>query len=129
MKKATKSDKERRACIQESDVPHINSSMYFFSVTQSLFLLGFSWSPDNITVNNKKSTCKKELRSVSEMTMQHLRKNIIIPLLCQCELFIQHVSLKIQLSQVVIFYLLWHNVIRWTSHISKKFYFLSFYNF
>ena len=125
MKKAT-SDIERRTCSQESDVPHTNSSMYFFSVTQALSLLGFSWSPDNITANNKKSTFKKELSSVSEMTMQHLHKNIIIPLLCQCELFIQHVCLRIQLYQIVIFYLLWYKVIRWSSHIRKKLLFSDF---
>ena len=28
----------------------------FFSVTQALFLLGFSWSSDTITVSNKKNT-------------------------------------------------------------------------
>ena len=37
-------------------------------VTQSLFHLGFSWGPDNITANNKKSTSKKEPISVSEIT-------------------------------------------------------------
>ena len=40
-----------------------------FSVTQSLFLLSFSWSPDNITASNKKSTSKKEHTSVSEVTI------------------------------------------------------------
>ena len=74
-----------------------------FSVTQSLYHLGFSWSPDNITASNKNSTPKKELSSVSEMTIQYLHKNLIIPLPLQCELFIEHVYLKIQLSQVVIF--------------------------
>ena len=29
-KKATENDIERRACSQKSDVPHTNSSMYFF---------------------------------------------------------------------------------------------------
>ena len=40
-----------------------------FSVTQSLFVLGFSRSPDNITASNKKSTSKKEPSSVSEITI------------------------------------------------------------
>ena len=40
-----------------------------FSVTQFLFLLGFLWSPDNITVSNKKTTSKKEPTSVSEITI------------------------------------------------------------
>ena len=55
------------------------------------------------------------------MTIQCLHTNIISTLLCQCDLFIQHVCLKIQLSQVVIFYLLWYNVIPWSSHIRKRF--------
>ena len=38
-------------------------------VTQSLFLLGFSLSPDNITVSNKMSTSKKEPTIVSEITI------------------------------------------------------------
>ena len=37
-----------------------------FSVTQSLFLLGFSWSYDNVTASNKKSPSKKESISVSK---------------------------------------------------------------
>ena len=87
MKKATKIDIERRACSQKSHVPHTNSSMYFFSmyyVTQSLFRLGFSWSPDNIIASNKKRARKKEPRkkepkkelSVSEMTIQYLPKTL-----------------------------------------------------
>ena len=40
-----------------------------FSVTQSLFLLGFSQSPNNITASNKKSTSKKKPSSVSEITI------------------------------------------------------------
>ena len=70
MKKATKIDIERRACSQKSLVPHANSSMYFFSmyyVTQSLFRLGFSWSPDNIIASNKKS--EKE-RAKKERTQE-----------------------------------------------------------
>ena len=39
-----------------------------FSVTQSLFLLGFSWNSDNITASNKKRTSKKESITVSEIT-------------------------------------------------------------
>ena len=93
-----------------------------FSVTQS-FLLGFSWSFDNITVSNKKNTFKKEPKSVSEITISHLQKNIII--LCQCVLFIYTRVPKISLvSKDVIFYLLWYNVIRWSSYICKKTYFL-----
>ena len=36
----------------------------FFSVTQSLFLLGFSWSSDKITESNKERTYKKEPKKI-----------------------------------------------------------------
>ena len=39
-----------------------------FSVTQSLFLLSFSWNPDNITASNKKSTSKRNPTILSEIT-------------------------------------------------------------
>ena len=39
---SNKNDIERGACSQKSDVPHTNYFMnFFFSITQSLFLLGF----------------------------------------------------------------------------------------
>ena len=68
-----------------------------FPVTQSLFLRGFSSSPGNITASIKKSTFKKVPTSISEMTINYLHKNIIIPPLCQSGLFIQNVYLQIQL--------------------------------
>ena len=40
-----------------------------FIFTESLFLPGFSWSSDNITPSNKKSTSKKEPASVSEINI------------------------------------------------------------
>ena len=81
MKKAANEIIERRACGQKKDVPHTNSSMYLFFVTESLLLLGFSWSTDNITASSKKNTSKKEPPSISEITI-YLHKNIVIPLLC-----------------------------------------------
>ena len=91
-----------------------------FAVTHS-FLLGFSWSSDNITGSNTKSTSKKVPTSVSEVTMQYLLKNIIIPLLCQCGLFINTcLPRNAIVPKDVIFYLLSYNVIRWSSHICKK---------
>ena len=39
-----------------------------YSVTQSLYLFGFSWSSDNTTASNKKGTFKKDPTSVSEIT-------------------------------------------------------------
>ena len=63
-----KNDIRRRAYSQKSDVPHTNSSMYFF-VTQS-FLLEFSWSSDNIAASNKKNKSKNLLvYLVSEVTI------------------------------------------------------------
>ena len=76
-----------------------------FSVTQSLFLLGFSSSPGNITASNKKSTSKKVPTSISEITIKYLHKNIIIPPLCQCGLFIKHVCLKIPLCLKMWFFI------------------------
>ena len=94
-------------------------SYILFSVTQ-FFLLAFSWSSDNITVS-KKNTSKKEPASISEITISYLQKNIIISLLCQCGLFIHTcVSRNSVLSQDVIFYLLWYNLMRWSRHICKK---------
>ena len=101
-----------------------------FSVTESLFLLGFSQSSDNITASNKKSTSNKEPLIVSKITIKYLQKIIIIPLRCQCELFIHTcVSKNSTVSKDSIFYLLWHNVIRWSNHICKKSSFFSFYSF
>ena len=98
-----------------------------FSVTQSLYLLGFSWSSDNITASRKKSISKKKPTSVSETTIKYLHKNIIILLLFQYGLFIHTcVSKKSIVSKDLIFYLLWYNVIRWSSHVCKKSSFLSF---
>ena len=45
----------------------------FFSVTQSLFLLGFSSSPDDSTASNKNSTSKKVPTSISEITIKYLK--------------------------------------------------------
>ena len=112
MKKAANEIIERRACGQKKDVPHTNSSMYLFFVTESLLLLGFSWSTDNITASSKKNTSKKEPPSISEITI-YLHKNIAIPLFCQWGLFIhKFVSKNSILFKDMIFYLLWYNVIR-----------------
>ena len=97
-----------------------------FSMTQS-FLLRFSWSCDNTTASNKKSISKKEPISVPEITISYLQKNVIIPLLCQCELFIHKCVSKIStVSKDVIFYLLWYKVIRWSSQICKSLLFSHF---
>ena len=86
-----------------------------FPVTQSLFLLGFSSSPGNITASNKKSTSKKVPTSISEITIKYLHKNIIIPPLGQSGLLIQNVCLKIQLClKMWFFYLLWYNMLSWS---------------
>ena len=81
-------------------------------------------------LKTSKSTSKKETTTVSETTTSYLYKNNIIPLLSQCWLFIHTcVSINSIMSKDVIFYLLWYNVIRWSSHICKISSFLSFYSF
>ena len=85
-----------------------------FSVTQTLFLLGFASNPGSITATNKKNTSKEVPTSISEITIIYLHKNIIPPL-CQCGMFIQIVSKNSTASEDVIFYLLWYNVISWSS--------------
>ena len=74
--------------------PSLKFFCVLFSVTQSLFLLGFSSSSDNITASNKKSTSKKKSTSVSEISIYYLHKNIIMLLLCQCGLFIHTTRLS-----------------------------------
>ena len=80
--------------------------------------------------SEKKSQFKKKSTSVSEITISYLHKNIIIPLLCQFRLFVSTcVSKNPIVSRDLIFYLLWCNAIRWSSHICKKSSFFSFSNF
>ena len=90
-----------------------------FSVTQ-LFLLGFSWSFDNISASNRKT---------QPSVYQFIWDNYIIfgqncynsTTLCQYGLFIHiYVFKNASLSKATIFYLLWYNVIRWGSHMYKK---------
>ena len=86
-----------------------------FPVTQSLFLLDFSSSVVNITACIKKSTLKKVPTSISEITIEYLHKNIIIPPHGQSGLLIQNVCLKIQLClKMWFFYLLWYNMLSWS---------------
>ena len=103
--------------------PSHNFFCVLFSVTQSLFLLGFSSSTDNITARNKRSISKKVSTSISEITIKYLLKNIIIPPLCQCGLFIQNVCLKIQLRPKMWFFTSFD--ITWQVEAS----FLSLYSF
>ena len=74
--------------VQSKKWYHLHKFFYLlFSVTQS-FLLGFSWSSDNITASKKQSILKKKPASVPEITKSYFQKNIIISLLCQCGLLI-----------------------------------------
>ena len=58
-----------------------------------------------------------------------MHKNILILLLCQCGLFMHTcVSKNVIVSKDVIFYLLRYNMIHWSSHIYKKYSFLSFHS-
>ena len=93
-----------------------------FSVTQSLLLLCFSSSRGNIAASNKNSTSKKVPTSFSEITIKYLYKNIIIPPLSQCGLFIQNVSKNLIASEDVIFYLLSYNVISWSFFLILQFF-------
>ena len=59
-----------------------------------------------------------------------MHKNIIVSLFCQQGLFIRTcVSKNSIVSKDLIFRLLWYNLVRWSSHICKKSFFLSFYSF
>ena len=107
-----------------------NFDYVLFSLTQSLFLHGSSWSSDIITASNKKNPSKKKPTSVSEITIQYLHKNIIILLLSQCGLFIHAcVSEKLFVSKDLIYDLFWYNMVHWGSHICKKSSSLLFYIF
>ena len=124
-----KTDVERSACSQKK----VMSSHKFFHTlffgTQLLFFLGFLWS-SYITARNKDSTSKKESTSVSEMTILIFAQNIIIPLLCQCGLFIYTcVSENSVVFKNVIFCILWLNVMCWSRNICEKSSFASFYSF
>ena len=111
-------------------MPITHILLFTFFITQSLFLIGFSWSSDNITASNKMSTSKIEPTSISGITIKYFQEHFIIPLLCQCGLFIHKcVPKKSIVSKDVIFYLLWYNMIHWSSHICQKSSFLSFYSF
>ena len=58
-----------------------------------------------------------------------MHKNIVIPLHCQCRLFIDTcVSKNLIVSKDLIFCIVWYNVVHWSSHIWKNS-FVSFYSF
>ena len=91
---------------------------------------GFSRSSENITESHKKSTSKKEPIIVSKITIKYLHKNIIIPLLYLCGLFIHtRVSKNSVASKDVIsttFDITWCTE---AARYAKKSAFLSFYIF
>ena len=96
MKKAIKSDRKKDVR-RKKLCPTYKFLYVLFSVTKSWFLLGFSSSSGNITAIIKKSTSEKVPTSISEITIKHLHKNIIIPQLWQSGLLMPNVCLKIQL--------------------------------
>ena len=99
-----------------------------FSVTQ-FFLLGFLWSSDNVTAINKKTHPRAYQCIWDNYIANFCTKNIIISLLFQYGLLIHtYVSKIANASKDTIFYLHWHNVIRWSNHIYKKSSFLSFHS-
>ena len=51
-----------------------------------------------------------------------MHKNIATPLLCQCGLFIDTCVYKnLIVSKDLIFYIVWYNVVHWSSHTWKNF--------
>ena len=89
-----------------------------FSVTQSLLILG---SNHSLTILQRATKRTHPRKSIPKHLKYYLHKNILIPLLCQCELFIHtYVSENLIASKYLIFYLFWYNVIRCRSHISKN---------
>ena len=67
-KKQQKNGIEKKACSQKV-MSLTQILLCTFSITQSLFLIGFSRRSDNIKASNKKSTSKKEPSSASEITI------------------------------------------------------------
>ena len=77
---------KRRASSQINDVPHTNSSMHIFSVTQS-FPFAFSWTSDNITASNKKNR-SRAYQCIWENYIIFAQDHYIIWILCQYGLLI-----------------------------------------
>ena len=77
-----------------------------FSVTQSLFLLAFSWVPDNFRASNKKSTSKKKPTSVFEIIFAQRYYNSAT--FSIWVVYTTCVSKNSIVSQKVIFYNLWY---------------------
>ena len=89
-------------------------SKHFFSETQSLCLLGFSWSPDNIKVSN---------RAYQYIWNNHIifaQKYYNFTTLSMWVVYATCVPKNSIVSQDMISYLLWYNVIHWSSHICRK---------
>ena len=78
-----------------------------FPVTQSLFLLGFSSSPGNITASIKTSTSKKVPISIPEITQIFAQKYYNSTTLSIWVVYTKCVSTNSIASEDVIFYLLY----------------------
>ena len=95
-----------------------------FLVTQSLFLLGFSWSPDNIIVSKKRGHRGYQcIWNNYIMFAQKYYNSTNLSMWVVCTTCVSKTSV---VYQDVIFYLIWYTVIRWSCRIHKKFSFLSF---
>ena len=89
------------------------------SVTES-FLPDFPRNTDNNAASRRKN---------SSNSLSIWRKNNITSILCQYGLFIDTcVSKNAIVCKDAIFYLLWYNMIRWSSHTYKKSSSLSFHS-
>ena len=95
-----------------------------FLVTQSLFLLGFSWSPDNIIASKKRA--HRGYHCIWNNYIMFARKYYNSTNLSMWVFYTTCVSKNSVVYQDVIFYLIWYNVIRLSSRIRKKSSFLSF---
>ena len=128
MKKATKSDIERRTCNQKSDLKFF---YVLFSITQSLFLLGFSWTHEALIILERatKRTHPRKSPLVSEISI-YIYLYYVYYNSTNLSMWVVYTTCvsKNSILNYVIFYLE-YNVIRWSSHICKKSSFFSFYSF
>ena len=99
--------------------------LYTFSLTR-YFLLDSSWNSDNTKASDTKNKSKSlsvYLRELWNICTKMLQFHYFVNM----GLFMHACVFKsAMMSKYAIFYLLWHNVIHWSSHIYKKYYFLWF---
>ena len=95
------------------------------SITQSLFLLCFLWSFDNITANNNKSTFKIKPRNNYLIFAQKYYNSTT------SSMWVVYTNMCVKnavVSKDVIFYLFWYNVYAEAEIYEKNLVFFSFYS-